>query len=271
MKILFIGGGNMASAMIGGLLARGEQAKEIGVVELSAEARQGLVDRFGVQVFEDAAAAVLSAKAVVLAVKPQQLRSVAATLSGRLQAQVVISIAAGVRLEDLSRWLGGYRKLVRAMPNTPALVRSGVTGLYAPTEVDSAARQLTEEIMTAIGSWFWAPAEAMMDAVTAVSGSGPAYVFYFMEALERGALGSGFDAASARQMALDTVLGAARLAAAGDEPFAVLRQRVTSKGGTTEAALNAMNAAAVADGIVAGMRAAESRGRELGEQLGRDA
>lgn len=271
MKILFIGGGNMASAMIGGLLARGETAAEIGVVELGAEARQAIAARYGVQVFAEPSVAAASAQAIVLAVKPQQLQAAAVALRASLSSQLVVSIAAGIRLDDLSRWLGGHPKLVRAMPNTPALVRSGVTGLFASPAVDQAARQLTEGLMSAIGSWFWVPVEAMMDSVTAVSGSGPAYVFYFMEALESGALQSGFDAQSARQMALDTVLGAAKLAAEGGEPFALLRQRVTSKGGTTEAALNAMNAGRVAEGIVAGMRAAELRGRELGEQLGRDA
>lgn len=270
MKILFIGGGNMASAMIGGLLARGERPAEIGVVELNPDARAALAARFGVAVFSDAVTAVANAEAVVLAVKPQQLKELAISLRGHLASQVVISIAAGIRLADLSRWLGGYGKLVRTMPNTPALVRSGVTGLFAGASVDAAARQLTEDIMSAIGSWFWVPGEDMMDAVTAVSGSGPAYVFYFMEALEQGALQSGFDAVSARQMALDTVLGAARLAADSGEPFALLRQRVTSKGGTTEAALNAMNNNAVAAGIVKGVKAAEARGRELGEQLGKD-
>lgn len=270
MKILFIGGGNMASAMIGGLIARGESASQIGVVELNAEARAGLAARFGVAVFAEATEAASRAQAIVLAVKPQQLKAVAMALRGQLVNQLVISIAAGIRLVDLARWLGDYQRLVRAMPNTPALVRSGVTGLFAPPAVDAAGRTLTEELMNAIGSWFWVPQENMMDAVTAVSGSGPAYVFYFLEALEKGALAAGFDAASARQMALDTVLGAARLAADGGESFAVLRQRVTSKGGTTEAALNAMNAAAVDAGIIRGMQAAEARGRELGELLGKD-
>jgi pyrroline-5-carboxylate reductase len=143
MKILFIGGGNMASAMIGGLIARGEKAAAIGVVELNAEARTSLATKFGVAVFADAAAVVGRAQALVLAVKPQQLKSVAEGLRGQLSAQVVISIAAGIRLADLSRWLGGYQKLVRAMPNTPALVRSGVTGLFALDAVDAGARQLT--------------------------------------------------------------------------------------------------------------------------------
>ena len=270
MKILFIGGGNMASAMIGGLIARGESASEIGVVELNPETRQAIAGRFNIEVFAELTATAGHPQAIVLAVKPQQMKEVAGQLRDHLSAQLIISIAAGIRLADLSRWLGGYQKLVRAMPNTPALVRAGVTGLFSMTAVDTTARKLTEGIMTAVGSCFWVPEEPMMDAVTAVSGSGPAYVFYFMEALERGALQAGFDAASARQMALDTVSGAARLAADGGESFALLRQRVTSKGGTTEAALNAMNACGVGEGIVKGMQAAEARGRELGDLLGRD-
>ena len=267
MKILFIGGGNMASAMIGGLVARGVAPDGIGVVEVNPDARVSLSARFGVGVYEHAVAVIGEQEVIVLAVKPQQLEEVAQSIRSELASQLIISIAAGVRLDDLSRWLGGYRKLVRAMPNTPALVRSGVTGLFPLPNVDAEARVMAEEIMSAIGSSFWVPVESMMDAVTAVSGSGPAYVFYFMEAMERGALQFGFDPSSARQMALETVIGAARLAAESGESFALLRQRVTSKGGTTEAALNKMAQCAVGEGIVTGMQAAEARGRELGEQL----
>lgn len=271
MKVLFVGGGNMANAMIGGLVARGTPAAAIGVVELRAEARQQLQRQYGVQVFDGVPSApVGEAETVVLAVKPQQLREVGGELAPRLAGALVLSIAAGIRLGDLSRWLGGYRKLVRCMPNTPALIQCGVSGLFAPDDVDPAARARAEEVVAAIGTSFWVADEALMDAVTAVSGSGPAYVFYFMEALQQGALAFGFPPESARQMALETVLGAARLAAAGDEGFDVLRQRVTSKGGTTEAALNAMREHRVAEGIVAGMCAAEARGRELGEQLGKE-
>jgi pyrroline-5-carboxylate reductase len=271
LEVLFVGGGNMAAAMIGGLKARGMAAASIGAVELRAEARAALSERFGVQTFESLAAApVETAGSVVLAVKPQQLREVAIELGARLGDSLVLSIAAGVRVADLARWLGGYRKLVRSMPNTPALIQCGVTGLFAPPAVDAATRQRAEAIVAAIGSSFWVDDEALMDAVTAVSGSGPAYVFYFMEALQQGALAFGFSPEAARQMALETVLGAAKLAAAGGEGFDVLRERVTSKGGTTAAALEAMRAARVADGIVDGMRAAEARGRELGEHLGKE-
>jgi pyrroline-5-carboxylate reductase len=271
LTVLFVGGGNMATAMIGGLLSRGMSPASIGVVELRPEARTELAQRYGVASFASVAAApVAGAGTVVMAVKPQQLRLVAAEVGPCLKDAVVLSIAAGIRLADLSRWLGGYAKVVRSMPNTPALIQAGVTGLFAPKAVDAAARRQVEEIVAAIGSSFWVEDEALMDSVTAVSGSGPAYVFYVMEALQQGALAFGFTPEAARQMALGTVLGAAKLAAAGGEGFDVLRERVTSKGGTTFAALEAMRAAQVAEGIVDGMKAAQARGRELGEQLGRE-
>ena len=271
MKVIFVGGGNMANAMIGGLTARGIAAAEIGAVEINADARSVLSNKYGVQVYETVASAPLNlCDVLILAVKPQQLRAVALEIGPRLSGALVLSIAAGVRVNDLSRWLGGYKKIVRSMPNTPALIQAGVTGLFAPATVDAADRRLAEETVATIGSSFWVKDEALMDSVTAVSGSGPAYVFYFMEALQRGALEFGFSPDAARHMALDTVLGAAKLAAAGGDSFEVLRQRVTSKGGTTEAALKAMIESTVADGIVKGMKAAESRGIELGELLGKE-
>lgn len=271
MKVLFVGGGNMATAIIGGLITRGVDASTLSVVELSADSRQALQSKYGVAVFSSVSESPVSAvDLIVLAVKPQQLRAVAIDLAPRLTDGLVLSIAAGVRLNDLSRWLGGYRRVVRSMPNTPAMIQCGVTGLYAPAEVDAEARAAVETVVAAIGTSFWVNDEALMDAVTAVSGSGPAYVFYFMEALQQGALEFGFSPASARQMALETVLGAAKLAAAGHDGFDVLRQRVTSKGGTTEAALNEMKDLHVAESIVAGMRAAEARGAELGQSLGKE-
>ena len=271
MKVLFVGGGNMAAAMIGGLTARGMAASSIGVVEPRPEARDDLAARFGVKAFASVALApVAAAETVVMAVKPQQMRAAANEVGPLLTSAAVLSIAAGIRIADLSRWLGGHRKLVRSMPNTPALIRRGVTGLYATPDVDAAVRARVEEIVAAIGTSFWVDDEALMDSVTAVSGSGPAYVFYFMEALQQGALEFGFSPESARQMALETVLGAAKLAAAGGDGFDVLRERVTSKGGTTAAALARMQELQVAEGVVAGMRAAAARGRELGEQLGKE-
>lgn len=268
IKVLFVGGGNMASAMIGGLLAQGADKDGIHAVDPGDAARLGLEQRFGVRCFAALDAEAVAADVVVLAVKPQQMRQVAEGLQPWLRGQLVVSIAAGIRLADLSRWLGGYDKVVRAMPNTPALIRAGITGLYATPAVAAEARGQAEQIMGAVGSSFWVGEERLMDAVTAVSGSGPAYVFYVLEALQQGALQFGFDDESARQMALETVLGAAKLAAGSPESFATLRERVTSKGGTTEAALRVMQERQVAPGIIAGMLAAQARGAELGEQLG---
>ena len=270
IRISFLGGGNMATALIGGMLERGFDAADIQVVELQAEGRQRLAERFGVRAVAAVDEALLDCDVLVLAVKPQQMRAALAPLTGRLGRQVVVSIAAGLRLADLSRWLGGHLRLVRVMPNTPALIGAGVSGLYADPSVDTAGRAAAERVLAAVGSTVWIADEAQMDAVTAVSGSGPAYVFHFIEALEAAGASLGFDAATARRLAIDTVLGAAQLAAGSDEAPGVLRERVTSKGGTTEAALASMAASGVFDAIVRAVKAAEVRGRELGEQLGKD-
>ncbi|MCE1184557.1 pyrroline-5-carboxylate reductase [Zoogloea sp.] len=270
MKITFLGGGNMAAALIGGLCKQGFDAKNVQVVELSADNRARLETTFGVRAAESLDAAALACDVLVLAVKPQQMKAALAPLAGQLAEQVVVSIAAGLRLADLSRWLGGYTRLVRAMPNTPALIGAGITGLFADASVSEAGRQAADQVLCAVGSTVWVPEEGQIDAVTAVSGSGPAYVFHFIEALEAAGIAQGFDAATARKLAIDTMLGAARLAASSEESPAVLRERVTSKGGTTEAALKSF----AADGFVAmvgrAVDAAAARGRELGEQLGRD-
>ena len=202
--------------------------------------------------------------------KPQQMRAACAPLLPWLKAQLVISIAAGLRLEDLSRWLGGHAKLVRTMPNTPALIGAGVSGLYAAEAVSAAEREAAARVMAAVGSVVWVDDEARIDAVTALSGSGPAYVFLFIEALQQAAADLGIAAEEGRRLAVETVLGAARLAAQSSEPASVLRERVTSKGGTTEAALRVMAERGVKDGIVAGVMAANARGSELGIQLGKD-
>ncbi len=272
MKITFLGGGNMASALIGGMIERGFAAGDIQVVELGDAARAALEGRFGVRAVAGFDAVALACDVLVLAVKPQQMKAALAPLAGQLAGQLVISIAAGLRLADLGRWLGApdapYTRLVRCMPNTPALIGAGVTGLYADPSVDAAGRAAAERILAAVGSTVWADAEAQMDAVTAISGSGPAYVFHFIEALEAAGRSLGFDEAGARRLAIDTVLGAARLAASSEDSPAVLRQKVTSKGGTTEAALASLAAAGWHDALVAAVKAAEARGRELGEQLG---
>jgi len=270
MKITFLGGGNMADALIGGLVKQGFAATDIQVVEPNPDNRERLSRAYGVTCHAGPVAPAWDTDLIVLAVKPQQMRQAVEPIAPHLSRQVVVSIAAGLRLEALSRWLGGYRKLVRTMPNTPALIGAGVTGLHALPEVTEAERAGADRVLQAVGSTVWVQEEAQMDAVTAVSGSGPAYVFLFIEALQQAGADLGFSPEAARQLAIETVLGAARLAAASDEPASVLRERVTSKGGTTEAALKAMAVAGVKEGIIAGVRAAEGRGRELGDLLGAD-
>ncbi len=270
MKITFLGGGNMANALIGGLVGKGFAANDIAVIELSAEGRERLVAAYGVRAYAAADAAAMACDVIVLAVKPQQMKEAVAPMMPQLDRQLIVSIAAGLRLEDMSRWLGGHRQLVRTMPNTPALIGAGVTGLYALPEVDAAGRERAEQVLQAVGSTVWIDDEAQMDAVTAVSGSGPAYVFLFIEALQQAGEELGFTPAQARQLAIETTLGAAKLAAQSEEPASVLRERVTSKGGTTAAALAAMEERGVLAGLVAGVKAADARGRELGAALGQD-
>ena len=268
MKITFLGGGNMASALIGGLQNNGIPPSEIAVIEINAENRARLEREYRVRCYAEPDPVSMHCDALVLAVKPQQMRDACLAVKKYLKTQLVISIAAGLRLDALSRWLGGHDRLVRAMPNTPALIGAGVTGLFADPSVDAAGRDAAQSILAAVGSTVWAETEAQMDAVTAISGSGPAYVFHFIEALESAGRSLGFDEAGARRLAIDTVLGAARLAASSEDSPAVLRQKVTSKGGTTEAALASLAASGWHDELVAAVKAAEARGRELGEQLG---
>ncbi|WP_298622330.1 pyrroline-5-carboxylate reductase [uncultured Zoogloea sp.] len=270
MKITFLGGGNMAAALIGGLVKQGFDAAGVQVVELTAEGREKLAGQFGVRATDALDDQALACDVLVLAVKPQQLKAAVAPIAGRLSSQVVVSIAAGLRLADIGRWLGDYRKLVRAMPNTPALIGAGITGLFADASVDAAGRAAAEQVLAAVGSTVWVPAEAQIDGVTAISGSGPAYVFHFIECLQASGEAIGFDAATARKLAIDTVLGAAKLAAGSDESPGVLRERVTSKGGTTEAALKSFAADGFPAIVERAVKAAEARGRELGDQLGRD-
>lgn len=270
MKITFLGGGNMASALIGGLLNHGFPAGDIAVIEIGAESRARLEKNFRVRCYAAPDTVALHCDALLLAVKPQQMREACAPLQKYLQQQLVISIAAGLRLVDLSRWLGGYDRLVRAMPNTPALIGAGMTGLFSLPSVSEAERLGAERVLQAVGSTVWVNDETQIDAVTAISGSGPAYVFLFIEALQQAATELGFSPKQARQLSIETVLGAAKLAAQSDEHAGVLRERVTSKGGTTEAALRMMTEHGVKEGIVAGVLAANARSAELGTLLGTD-
>ena len=270
MNITFIGGGNMAAALIGGLIGKGHAPDGIRVVELQAEARARLAAQFGVACVDSVAAAEQLGQVVVLAVKPQQMRAAAQALGARLGQELVITIAAGIRLVDLSRWLGGYAVLVRCMPNTPALIGAGISGLYAGAEVGAEQRAMAEAILGAVGATLWVQDESLLDPVTAISGSGPAYVFYFIEALQQAAQEMGFSATDARKLAVETFLGTAKLAAQSTEGVAVLRERVTSKGGTTERALASLETDRVQNLIVRALHAANQRAHELGEQLGAD-
>lgn len=262
--ISFFGGGNMASAMIAGLLARGQAPREITVIEIDAAACARLTERFGVAATQNPDDA-LAAHLIVLAVKPQQLETLAQSLSGRLTGQLIFSIAAGITTTALSRWLGGYANLVRAMPNTPAQIQAGLTGLYALPQVSAEDRAAAEALARAIGEVVWLTREADIDAITALSGSGPAYVFYFLEAMQEAAQRLGFDAALARSISQQTFIGASRLAQASNEDPASLRARVTSKGGTTERAIASLEADGVKTSFIAAIEAAHARAVELGQ------
>jgi pyrroline-5-carboxylate reductase len=270
MKIAFIGGGNMAGALVGGLLQKGYAATDLSVVEIDPSARERLTARFGIPTVSAAGAETAASDVILLAIKPQQLRAVAQGLRPMLSKQLVISIAAGIRTHDLSRWLGGYAQIVRVMSNTPALVLAGVSALFAMSSVDAEGRACAQGILAAVGSTLWVEREELLDAVTAVSGSGPAYVFYFIEALEQAASELGLPAADARRLSVETFLGAARLAGDSTEAPAVLRARVTSKGGTTERALASMEGNLVKSRIVEAVCSAAERSRELGDELGKD-
>jgi pyrroline-5-carboxylate reductase len=268
MKITFLGGGNMANALIGGMLKQGIAAADITVIDPGSAAREKLAATYAVNCLETAEMLGSAGELLVLAVKPQQMKEAVAPLTGKLGNAVVVSIAAGLDLATLSRFLGGHRKVVRCMPNTPALIGAGITGLCALPEVSPDECAAADRILKAVGSTLWIADEGKMDGVTALSGSGPAYVFLFIEALQQAAADLGFTAEQGRQLAIETVQGAAALAAQSSDPASLLRERVTSKGGTTEAALRTMAEKGVKEGIVAGVKAAEARGQELGRLLG---
>ncbi|WP_028102169.1 pyrroline-5-carboxylate reductase [Pseudoduganella violaceinigra] len=275
MKIAFIGGGNMAAALIAGLAGKLTAGANIHVVDPNPASLDKLRQEYGVSVAPAAGEAVAGADVLVLAVKPQVMHEVALQLLPLLQAAqadgrspLVLSIAAGIRAADLARWLGGYPAIVRTMPNTPALIGMGVTGMVAAPAVTAAQRAAADQILRAVGATVWLDDEAKIDAVTAVSGSGPAYVFYFIEAMQQAAEELGLTAEQGRQLAMETFSGAAQLAAQSPDPVPVLREKVTSKGGTTYAALTSMETSGVKAAIITAVKAAAARGKELGEQLG---
>jgi pyrroline-5-carboxylate reductase len=269
MKISFIGGGNMARALIGGLHKNNFAMTDINVVEPDGGKRVQLYADFGISVSEQLPS-VAGADLIVLAVKPQQLRDLAIFLGSLLQKQLVVSIAAGIRSGDLMRWLGGYGAVVRVMPNTPVQVQAGISALYAATGVTQSQRQQADKLLSAVGSTLWLDDEAQMDAVTAISGSGPAYVFYFIEAMQQAATELGLSAEHARKLSMQTFFGASLLAMNSCETPEALRIQVTSKGGTTEQALLSLETATVKASIIRAIKAAAERSKQLGDMLGKD-
>ncbi|GAB3377872.1 pyrroline-5-carboxylate reductase [Lysobacter fragariae] len=263
--IAFIGGGNMAHSLIGGLVARGTPSGAIRVAEPVAELRESLARDFHVPTFADNALAVTGTATWVLAVKPQVLRAVCESLAATAQATrpLVVSIAAGITSAQLDRWLGGNIAVVRTMPNTPALLGAGVTGLFANAGVDDAQRARADALLEAAGKTVWIDDEARMDAVTAVSGSGPAYVFLLAEAMQAAGEAQGLPSEAARALALQTILGAARMLTEGSEEPAELRRRVTSPNGTTQAAIETFEAGGFRELVASAIGAATERGRQL--------
>ncbi len=269
-RISFIGGGNMAQALIGGLADKLTAAKNIHVVDINVEALAKCEQQFGVTTSLSANAVLATTDVWVLAVKPQQMHEVVTSLLPYFKNQLVISIAAGIRAEDLSRWLHGHMSIVRTMPNTPALIGKGITGLVALSGVTAEQKQIANAIMQAVGETVWIEQEEQINAVTAVSGSGPAYVFYFLEAMQAAAVELGLSAEQGKQLALATFAGATELAAQSDQTLAQLRENVTSKGGTTYAALTSMQNTKVGQSIIEALHAAAQRGEELGVEFGKN-
>jgi len=267
-RIAFIGGGNMAGALIGGLLKAGAAPADLLALEIDAARRALLEKQFGIATCAAPGAPLRAQDALVLAVKPQQMKEVCAGLRTVIDRQVVVSVAAGIRARDLALWLG-TQAIVRAMPNTPALIAQGVTGLAALPAVSTEQRSVAERILAAVGSVVWFDDEGALDTVTAISASGPAYVFYFIEALIAAGRAEGLTEVQAHELATGLFVGAAHLAAQSPEPIAVLRERVTSKGGTTAAGLASLAADRVDAAIARAVHAAKVRAQELGDEFGR--
>jgi pyrroline-5-carboxylate reductase len=265
--IAFIGGGNMAAAIIGGLAKAGRAADSILVVEPFDAQRAKLQADFGVRTFAAADAALGEAATIVWAVKPQFFQAAAAPCAAHVGGALQLSVMAGIRSEGVANATGAAR-VVRAMPNTPALIGQGIAGLFARDAVTAADRAEVEAVLAPTGRLLWVAREADLDAVTALSGSGPAYVFYFVEAMVQAAREMGLSEAQGKQLALATFAGATALAETSSEPPEVLRERVTSKGGTTHAALASLEASGVKAAFVAALKAAQQRARELGDEFG---
>jgi pyrroline-5-carboxylate reductase len=266
MKIGFVGGGNMAKAIIGGLRNNGFNTTAMTVLELDAQKRTELNATFNVQT-SDNYDEIRNSDVIVLAVKPQQLHEVCLQVTPILGTQLIISIAAGIRSADISRWLNHYQAIVRVMPNTPAQIQAGVSALYALASVTQQQREQATVILDAVGKTLWLDDESKMDAVTAISGSGPAYVFYLIEALQEAGIGLGLQPHEAQMLALQTFAGAGLLAAQSTTDIKTLRAQVTSKGGTTEQGILALENANIKNIMLLAAKAAADKSRTLGDDL----
>ena len=269
MKLGFIGGGNMAQALIVGLKSQQFAMQDITVVERDTNKGLALSQDLGINATDDLAR-IHTCEVIVLAIKPQQLPALAKALAPLLNTQLIISIAAGIRIGDLSRWLGDYKTIVRAMPNTPAQIQAGITGLYAMPSVSTMQIALANQVLSAAGSTVWLDNEEQLDAVTAISGSGPAYVFYMIEALQAAAIDLGLSETQAKQLSIATFKGASLLADSGAASIATLREQVTSKGGTTEQGLLSLHDSQVKQAIRLAAQKACNRAKTLGDELGKD-
>lgn len=271
-KIGFIGAGNMASAIIGGLIASGCKPDDIWVSDIDDSKLQDLEQLYGLHTVGENNQLVEKVDTVVLSVKPQMMKQVLQPLAEQFQSRkpLVLSVAAGLACADMERWMGGNVALVRTMPNTPALVRSGATALFANEKVTDQRREVAESIMRATGLALWVKEESQMDAVTAVSGSGPAYFFLLIESMQKAGEELGLEAETARLLATQTAFGAAKLALEAEESAAELRIKVTSPGGTTEQAVNVFLQRGIQEIVAEAMAAAKNRGTELAKQLGAD-
>jgi pyrroline-5-carboxylate reductase len=273
LKIGFIGGGNMASALIGGLIKQGAQAKNMFVADPFDQTRQRLERDLSIicaASIDKLAPHIENCDVLLLAVKPQQFKEAASELAIVLKSlankPLCLSVAAGIKTADMTKWLG-HQRIIRAMPNTPALIGEGMTGLFADAHISPADQSLASSICEAVGKIVWVKSEKQMDDITAVSGSGPAYVFAFLESLEKAAIAQGFSQEQARLLAIQTLQGAAKLAAQSSESPATLRERVTSKGGTTHAALTILEQEAWAQILMKAVAAASQRSEAMGQEF----
>jgi len=268
----FIGGGNMARSLVGGLIKAGVQTTNISIADPVKSIRQQLGQDFGVTVSAHNNVVARKADILVLSVKPQVLAEAISSISASILGRsiLIISIAAGIRMRSLERWIGDAHAIVRVMPNTPALIGSGISALIANTRVSNQGKKDADLILSTAGTTVWLENESLLDTVTAVSGSGPAYFFYLMEAIEAAAISEGLDPETARILVTQTALGASKLAMVSNESLTTLRERVTSPGGTTEAALKQMQAGAVFESLQDAVHAAKRRSHELAFILDED-